>query len=133
MTAKKRILLCPLDWGLGHASRCIPIVRQFLDEGYEVLIASDEAPLALLQQEFPQLQFINFKGYGIRYSKYFFGLVGAFDQGKPSTVQCQRPPIDTCQSVSRLDLSKPEAGFAGDPRADRCKLSTLQGLQQMRA
>jgi uncharacterized protein (TIGR00661 family) len=64
---KKRILVCPLDWGLGHACRCIPIINALLQQGAEVVIAADERPLALLKQEFPTLEFVVYKGYNIQY------------------------------------------------------------------
>ena len=40
MKAKKRILVAPLDWGIGHATRCIPIIQQLITHNYEVIIAS---------------------------------------------------------------------------------------------
>ena len=67
MQKQKRILICPLNWGLGHASRCIPIIRLLLKENAEVIIAADERPLELLKLEFPTLTFITFKGYTIDY------------------------------------------------------------------
>lgn len=67
MKIKKRILVCPLDWGLGHATRCIPVIRELQKQGAEVVIAADKRPLELLKQEFPQLQFIVFPGYDIAY------------------------------------------------------------------
>lgn len=70
----KRVLVCPLDWGLGHASRCVPIIRCLRAAGYEVIIAADKHPYQLLQVEFPQLAFVRFPGYEVRYSKRFFGL-----------------------------------------------------------
>lgn len=69
MQKQKRILICPLDWGLGHATRCIPIIRLLLKKNAEVVIAADAGPLALLKQEFPQLTFIQLKGYDIQYPK----------------------------------------------------------------
>lgn len=67
MKTKKRILVCPLDWGLGHATRCIPVIRELQKQGAEVVIAADKRPLELLKQEFPQVQFIVFPGYEIAY------------------------------------------------------------------
>lgn len=67
MATQKRILICPLDWGLGHATRCIPIIRQLIAANAIVIIAADKRPLALLQREFPQLQFVVFTGYEIDY------------------------------------------------------------------
>ncbi len=67
MKTKKRILVCPLDWGLGHATRCIPVIHELQKQGAVVIIAADKRPLELLKQEFPQLQFIVFPGYEIAY------------------------------------------------------------------
>ena len=36
-----RILLAPLNWGLGHATRCIPVIHQLLQDQNEVIIAAD--------------------------------------------------------------------------------------------
>lgn len=65
----KRILVCPLDWGLGHATRCIPLIEQLLKEGAEVIIAADQAPLKVLQETFPELEWVSFPGLEIRYPK----------------------------------------------------------------
>ncbi|MCW3083324.1 MAG: hypothetical protein JWP12_690 [Bacteroidetes bacterium] len=69
MDQPKRILICPLDWGLGHATRCIPIIRLLIQKKAEIFIAADGRPLELLKQEFPQLTFIPFKGYEINYPR----------------------------------------------------------------
>ena len=58
MNSKKRILVAPLDWGLGHASRCIPIIRQLQQHNFEVLVGSYGRSEQLLKEEFPTLQFI---------------------------------------------------------------------------
>ncbi|WP_100611079.1 glycosyltransferase [Confluentibacter lentus] len=66
---KKRILVAPLNWGLGHATRCIPIINALLNFGFEPIIASDGDALALLQKEFPDLFSIELPSYKISYSK----------------------------------------------------------------
>lgn len=63
-----KILVCPLNWGLGHATRCIPLIRQWINEGHEVVIATDGHPFALLHQHFPTLRKIKLRSYKIRYS-----------------------------------------------------------------
>jgi len=65
-----RILVSPLDWGLGHASRCVPIIRHLREKNIEVVIASDGAPLKLLQEQFPGIEYVILKGYKVKYS-YF--------------------------------------------------------------
>ncbi len=67
MEANKRILITPLDWGLGHATRCIPIIRKCLEAGAEVIIASSGEPLALLRREFPRLKSYHIPSYQVSY------------------------------------------------------------------
>jgi hypothetical protein len=62
-----RILVTPMDWGLGHASRCVPLIRELIHQGAEVFLASSGAALDLLKQYFPQLPAENLPAYYIRY------------------------------------------------------------------
>ncbi len=73
-THKPRILIAPLDWGLGHATRCIPIIYELLEQDCEVVVAAENAIQSLLQNEFPQLVFIPLSGYRIQYSYKKFWL-----------------------------------------------------------
>ncbi len=65
---KYTILVAPLDWGLGHATRCIPIITHLLRLGHQVIIGSDGAQAALLNEYFPDLKILSLKGYQIQYS-----------------------------------------------------------------
>ncbi|HBT10322.1 MAG TPA: glycosyltransferase, partial [Leeuwenhoekiella sp.] len=69
MKIHKTILVAPLNWGLGHATRSIPIIYALLADGFEVIIASDGMALTLLQKEFPQLEGIELPSYKIEYAK----------------------------------------------------------------
>jgi predicted glycosyltransferase len=64
-----KILVAPLDWGLGHATRCIPIIKELLNLKCEVFIAASGDQKALLELEFPALPFVELPGYGIKYGK----------------------------------------------------------------
>src|SRR5690606_16753282 len=66
--ADKKILVAPLNWGLGHATRCIPIINALLEEGFEPVIASDGSALNLLKNEYPGMAFRELPGYNIKYS-----------------------------------------------------------------
>ncbi len=66
---KKTILVAPLHWGLGHATRCIPIIRSLLDNKYDVLLGSDGAALLLLRKEFPQLSYVELPAYDVEYAE----------------------------------------------------------------
>ena len=64
----KKLLIAPLDWGLGHATRCIPIIKELIAINCTVWLAGEKAQEKLLREEFPNLPFIPLKGYRIRYS-----------------------------------------------------------------
>jgi uncharacterized protein (TIGR00661 family) len=65
----KNILVAPLNWGLGHATRCIPIIRELEQYGFTPIIASDGVALSILQKEFPHLQSLALPSYEIEYAK----------------------------------------------------------------
>lgn len=62
-----RVLVAPLHWGLGHATRCVPIIEALLARGFEVVLASDGAALLVLREHFPQCEWVELPSYGIRY------------------------------------------------------------------
>lgn len=64
----KRIFFAVMDWGLGHATRSVPIIKM-LSEKNEVIIASSGSALNFLKNYFPELNIIEKPGYNIRYSK----------------------------------------------------------------
>jgi len=65
----KNILVAPLNWGLGHSTRCIPIIRELEKNGFTPIIASDGTALALLKKEFPHLTALELPSYQIEYAK----------------------------------------------------------------
>jgi len=67
MNSKKRILVAPLNWGLGHATRCIPIINALMDNNFEPILASDGDSLKLLKKEFPELMALELPSYQISY------------------------------------------------------------------
>lgn len=69
MEIKKNILVAPLNWGLGHATRCIPIIWALEENGYNPIIASDGQALALLKKEFPHVLHLELPAYDIQYAE----------------------------------------------------------------
>lgn len=70
MSNKQRILIVPLDWGLGHATRCIPIIRQEMEKGNTVLLAGNGRSKEILKRTFPHLQFVaDPPDYAVTYPK----------------------------------------------------------------
>src|SRR4051812_24552662 len=62
-----KAVVAPLDWGLGHATRCIPIIRILLASNWQVLLAGSGRSLTLLKQEFPNLETFDLPGYDPQY------------------------------------------------------------------
>ncbi|MBL0343366.1 MAG: hypothetical protein IPP71_22395 [Bacteroidetes bacterium] len=64
---KAVVLVAPLDWGLGHATRCIPIIRELLNQNAMVLCSAQGRGGAILKREFPALKFVDIPGYQFVY------------------------------------------------------------------
>jgi hypothetical protein len=67
-TNQHLVIVCPLDWGLGHASRMIPVIVRFMACGYRVILGGDGKSGELLRKNFPQLSFIQIPSPVIRYT-----------------------------------------------------------------
>ena len=88
---KPKVLVAPLDWGLGHATRCIPIIEQLLVAGCEVIIAAEGAQLVLLAAEFPDLKRTTLRGYRIKWGgKRSLSLLRIFLQIPKILIQIKR-------------------------------------------
>ncbi|MBO9199503.1 MULTISPECIES: glycosyltransferase [Niastella] len=70
---KPIVLLSPLDWGLGHTTRCIPIIHELQYQGCTVIIACNSTQKMLLIREFPQLTYVHLAGYNLKYGKKRWG------------------------------------------------------------
>lgn len=69
---RKRILITVLNWGLGHATRCLPLIRKLQAAGHQVILASDGRALTLLQKECPDLVCLSLPAHNIYYGKKNF-------------------------------------------------------------
>ncbi len=69
-TKSPRILVTPLDWGLGHAARCIPVIKELIQQEAEVIIYGSAHVLNYLQKHFPHLEQIQSNEQEIHYSKH---------------------------------------------------------------
>ncbi len=58
-----------MDWGLGHATRCVPIIENILKLGANVIIGADNKPLDFLRLQFPLLPWIRISGFKPEYQK----------------------------------------------------------------
>ena len=103
---KKRILVAPLNWGLGHAARCIPIINALLAHNFEPIIASDGDALELLKKEFPDLNCLELPSYNIKYSKksYFLKLKMLKDSPKIiHAIEAEKKAIKQIVETYKID------------------------------
>lgn len=94
----KRVLVAPLDWGLGHATRCIPVIRKLLGRSCEVIIAGSGASLALLQKEFPRLSCYQLSPYAPAYPSTG-SMVWAMAAQLPKFIRTIRKEHDELQAL----------------------------------
>mgnify|MGYP003479891373 FL=1 len=66
--ARPKILVAPLNWGLGHATRCIPVIKELINQDAKVILASDGRSYELLRSEFPELKLYRLTPYDVMYS-----------------------------------------------------------------
>jgi uncharacterized protein (TIGR00661 family) len=111
------ILVAALDWGLGHATRCFPIVENFLIQNKKIILAGSGISGQLLKNTFPNLRYYELPGYNINYSnKLFFSLkmasqvpkiVRAIKQENRSLTQIiEKENIETIISDNRYGIYK---------------------------
>lgn len=66
---KKKVIIAPLNWGWGHVSRCVPIIKEIEALGLQAVLACDGDALVFLKKEFPDLESFELPSYGIKYKK----------------------------------------------------------------
>ncbi len=71
MENKRNILICPLEWGLGHAARMIALAERLRNLNFNIIVASGEEHLALFRNEIPGIDCISFPGFKPWYSRHF--------------------------------------------------------------
>jgi UDP-N-acetylglucosamine:LPS N-acetylglucosamine transferase len=71
---KPAVCISPIDWGLGHATRCIILIRSLQTLGYEVYIATEGYHETILKEALPHANFLKLRGYRIKYAKWGYTL-----------------------------------------------------------
>ncbi|MDC0231116.1 glycosyl transferase family 28 [Aureispira] len=104
MKNEKKILIAPLNWGLGHAVRCIPLINAFICQGAKVILASDGDALNLLRAEYPELESIELPSYKIHYKTANMFLNIAPQVPKLlKAIRLERRFLDTIISKRKID------------------------------
>ena len=65
----KKILVAPLNWGLGHATRCIPVINALIKYDFCPILAGDGESLQLLRHEFPELTYHELPSTKVAYAE----------------------------------------------------------------
>jgi len=100
------VLVSPLNWGLGHATRDIPIIKKLLDQHHDVTIAACGNALAVLEREFPECRFITFPDYPVPYSesRFFLPKFVAFFPLMLRAISGERKNLDAILAKNQYDL-----------------------------
>lgn len=64
----KTIFIATLDWGFGHTTRCVPLIRQLMIEN-TVILGTTPTSAWIFEKEFPGLRQVSIEPYNIRYSR----------------------------------------------------------------
>lgn len=64
----QNILISPLDWGFGHTTRCVPIIKLLLKNENTIIFAGNNAQINFIKIEFPQIKTEYIEGYNIQLS-----------------------------------------------------------------
>jgi predicted glycosyltransferase len=107
---QKTILLAPLDWGLGHATRCIPLIDLLLDMNHKLIIAGNGDSFYLLKTQYSSkadnIIFIELPGYNITYTVGKNAAVQSLLQTPKilKTIQLENKKIQEIISKNKVDL-----------------------------
>jgi hypothetical protein len=66
ISGQKKILIAPLDWGLGHTTRCIPLIRFLIDNNCMVQLAANKSQEVLIRSEFPNIEILPLNGTDLK-------------------------------------------------------------------
>ncbi len=66
---KPVVIVSPLNWGLGHATRCIPVISALLQNNCKPVICGNGNSFEILKNEFPDLKHVEMPSYTVTYSK----------------------------------------------------------------
>lgn len=123
-----RVLVAPLNWGLGHAARCVPLVNRFIAQGDEVVLGGDGESLVLLQKHFPTLPVVRLADLSLSYSAGG-SQVGAMLRALPKIVRAALADhrlLGELLDREHMDLVVSDNRFGLFSRKTRCVYVTHQ-------
>ncbi len=64
-----RILICPLDWGMGHTTRCLPLIHHIQQAGHTVIFAGNQWQRDYINKTSAGIETVHCEGYNVHYGK----------------------------------------------------------------
>ena len=104
--ASKKVFIAPLDWGLGHATRMVPVIEYYQSAGWEVILGGEGQSALWLKKRFPQLRFLPLPSYKVRYSKslpFVFQMIRSLPKIALS-IQRERKKVQRYHGQYQFDL-----------------------------
>ena len=120
-----RILATPLDWGLGHSTRLIPIIERHIEAGDEVLIAGSGRSLKLLRSVFPELKVLKLRSFSPRFSSIFGQWLMIALQSPIFLLYIYYERISTWRIVRKYGIDEIISDNRYGVRSSRCRSSII--------
>jgi UDP:flavonoid glycosyltransferase YjiC (YdhE family) len=100
----KRILYGALNWGLGHASRSLPVIRKLQEYGAEVILSAQGRARKLWELEFKDAAFAEIPEYTIRFPEHSYLSLSLFTQLPRLLRQIQREQEHVASAVRQMGI-----------------------------
>lgn len=104
--ASSTVLVCPMEWGLGHTVRLVPVIEQALSLGWQVILGADGMALDFLRDRFPALPWVRIPFYPVRYAatrRFFLTLLSQLP-GIIRAVRHNRNQLKALVTEKKIDL-----------------------------
>jgi spore coat polysaccharide biosynthesis predicted glycosyltransferase SpsG len=75
-----KIIFSPLNWGMGHVSRSIPLLEQLLNQHNSITVFCSAAQREIYELYFSNLSFIQHEPYAFSFGKKGFNNLGFIKQ-----------------------------------------------------
>lgn len=101
------VLISPLDWGMGHTTRCIPIIKALTNLSCSLLLACNSSQQKILSKEFPDIPIVPLKGYNISYRKGKLGTLIKIIRQIPkilTSIKEERYFLEDFMAVNEVDI-----------------------------
>ncbi len=116
-----RVLFSPLDWGLGHTTRSLPLIHALREEEVELVFAGSSRQQDWVKAYFPDMEVMDLPGHTVRYARSAVGMLPRLILQLPSfwnqvkkerewlAEQQRLRPFDGVISDNRYGLWHPDA------------------------